>query len=65
MIDRPSEQPARRMPSDEDLIRLDRDYEVAYWATVLGVSTAQLRTAVEKVGLVLGALKRELTSQRR
>jgi hypothetical protein len=63
MVSNPPSKPS--VASDEDAIKLDHDYEVAYWATVLGVSVVQLRAAVERAGPILGAVKRELARQAR
>jgi len=45
---------------DRSRINLNEDYEVRYWMDRFGVSEAQLRAAVEKVGVSAKAVEREL-----
>jgi hypothetical protein len=39
-----------RGPQDRSRVNLNEDWEVVYWSKQFGVSTAQLKAAVDKVG---------------
>jgi hypothetical protein len=41
-------------------LSVDKDYELAFWATLLGVSTKALLEAVARVGLSVADVRREL-----
>lgn len=45
---------------DRDRINLQEDYEVQYWTKTLGVSSEELRKAVEAVGPTADAVRRHL-----
>jgi hypothetical protein len=49
---------------DPDRIRIDENYELAYWATHLGVTTAALTDAVAAVGARTEDVKRYLARER-
>lgn len=50
----------KRGEPDRSLISLKETYEVAYWTKALGVTEAQLRSAVAKVGNSAAAVRRHL-----
>lgn len=45
---------------DRDRINRDEPYEVEYWAKTLGVSKAQLLTAIDKAGVMVKDVRRQL-----
>jgi hypothetical protein len=51
---------SKRGPQDRNRINLNEDYEVQYWSEKFGVSSEQLRQAVEKVGSSAAAVEQEL-----
>lgn len=51
----------KKGPADRSRISLSEDYELRYWTEKFGVTAAQLKAAVEKVGNSAEAVERELT----
>ena len=51
-----------RGPQDRSRINVDENWERRYWAKELGVSEDRLRRAVEKVGVSVAAVHKELKS---
>jgi hypothetical protein len=51
-----------RGPRDRGRIGLDEEWERRYWAKELGVSEDTLRKAVQKVGVSVEAVRKELKS---
>ena len=49
-----------RGAQDRSRINIHEDYEVTYWTKKWGVSAAQLREAVTKVGVSVKAVEKEL-----
>lgn len=49
-----------RGPLESSRINLDNEWEVGYWARVLGVTREELREAVGKVGVIAGDVRRYL-----
>jgi uncharacterized protein DUF3606 len=47
-------------PADADRVNVSEEHEVEYWCKRFGVSPAQLRAAVEKVGDVARRVETEL-----
>ena len=45
-----SDDKSKTGPADRSRINLSEDYEVRYWAEMLGVSKLELEATVEKVG---------------
>jgi hypothetical protein len=45
---------------DDERINVAQDHELSYWSEKLGVSRAQLREAVEKVGPMRKAVEQPL-----
>lgn len=52
-----ADDPSKRGTPDNDLISLTQPHEVAYWTRALGVTEAQLRAAIAKVGRSVKAVK--------
>lgn len=50
----------KRQPQVASRISLHEDWEVRYWASKFGVTEAELRRAVLKVGNSAAAVKRQL-----
>lgn len=50
----------KRGPEDASRINLNEDYEVEYWTNRFGVSKERLKTAVDKVGVSVDAVAKEL-----
>ncbi len=49
-----------RGPADRARIKVHESHEVKYWTKALGVSEEKLKEAVEKVGVMADAVKRQL-----
>ncbi|MGN2244788.1 DUF3606 domain-containing protein [Frateuria sp. GZRR33] len=49
-----------RGPADRTRVNVNEDYEARYWANKWGVSEAELRTAVERVGVMADDVERAL-----
>jgi Protein of unknown function (DUF3606) len=47
-------------PQDSSRINMNEDYEVAYWTKKYGVTTQQLQAAVDKAGVSVAAVEKEL-----
>ena len=50
-------------PRDRTSIDMNEPFEVRYWSKELGVSVAQLRALVDKVGAQTEAIRQELASR--
>lgn len=50
----------KRGPEDASRINLNEDYEVEYWTNRFGVSKERLKAAVDKVGVSVDAVAKEL-----
>jgi hypothetical protein len=48
-------------PQDSTRINLNEDYEVAYWTKKFGVTKQQLQSAVDKAGVSVAAVEKELS----
>jgi hypothetical protein len=55
-----ADSPSKRGPADRSRINVHEPHEVRYWTQALGVSEQQLKAAVEKVGVMADAVKRQL-----
>ena len=51
---------ASSVPADETRVNINDESEVEYWCKTFGVSQAQLRVAVEKVGDLARRVETEL-----
>jgi len=49
-----------RGPQDRSRINVNEDWELRYWTKELGVGEDRLRKAVEKVGVSVDAVRKEL-----
>lgn len=59
-----SDDKTNRGPADAKRINVNEDYEVTYWTRALGVSEAQLRAAVSRVGVMADDVRAELRRKR-
>ena len=59
-----SDDKTNRGPADAQRINVNEDYEVTYWTRALGVSEAQLRAAVSRVGVMADDVRAELLRKR-
>lgn len=50
----------KKGPQDRSRVNLSEEYEVRYWSEKFGVTAAQLRDAVSKVGNSAAAVEKEL-----
>jgi hypothetical protein len=50
-------------PRDRTSINMNEPYEVRYWHKEQGISNAQLKQVVDKVGSGTDAIRQELASQ--
>jgi hypothetical protein len=57
--------PGDRSPRDRRRINTKEEYEIEYWARVLGVSKQELVEVVNKVGDSFEAVEAELSSRGR
>ena len=48
----------RRQPEDKRFISLSEAWEITYWTKELGITEAQLRAAIAKVGNGTAAVKK-------
>ena len=48
-------------PQDSSRINMNEDYEVAYWTKKFGVTKQQLQAVVEKAGVSVEAVEKELS----
>lgn len=55
-----SDDKTNRAPQDASRINLSEDYEVQYWTNRFGVSKDRLRSTVDKVGVSVDAVAKEL-----
>jgi hypothetical protein len=55
-----ADDPNKRGPQDRSRISLSEDHEVRYWTEKFGVTAADLRDAIKKVGNSVEAVKAEL-----
>jgi hypothetical protein len=51
----------KRTQPDRSKINMNRDREINYWAHELGITRAELRQVVNKVGNSAAAVRKELT----
>lgn len=51
---------SKRGPADRDRINIHETWEVEYWCEKFGVTVEQLKQAVQKVGVMVSDVKREL-----
>jgi hypothetical protein len=58
-----ADDPSKRAPQDRYRIHLSRDYEVRYWSEKFGVTGADLRDAIKKVGNSAKAVENELAGR--
>ena len=49
-----------RTPADAQRVNVGEDYEVRYWTNKWNVTPQQLRAAVDKVGVMVDDVEREL-----
>lgn len=57
-----SDDKTRRGPQDAKRINVQENYEVRYWSTALGVSPDKLKKTVQKVGVMVDDVRRELNA---
>jgi hypothetical protein len=50
-------------PRDRTTINMNEAFEVRYWSKELGISLAQLKSVVDKVGSSTEAIRAELASR--
>lgn len=50
----------KRGPSDGNRVNVHEEYEVRYWCDRFGCTRAQLKAAVDKVGVMASAVEGEL-----
>lgn len=55
-----SDDKTKRGPRDAKRINVQEDYELRYWSTTLGVSPDKLKKTVQKVGVMVDDVRREL-----
>jgi hypothetical protein len=55
-----ADDPTLKGPQDRSRINLSQDYEVRYWTQKFGVTAAELRDAIKKVGNSAEAVEKEL-----
>jgi hypothetical protein len=55
-----SDDKSLRTPADAQRVNVGEDYEVRYWTNKWNVTPEQLRAAVEKVGVMVDDVEREL-----
>lgn len=53
-----------RAPRDSARVNMNEDYEVQYWTHRFGVSKDRLRAAVDRVGVSVDAVAKELRGRR-
>lgn len=53
-----ADDPTKRRPQDSSRININEPYEVAYWTKHFGVTESQLRACVNKVGVMVDAVKK-------
>jgi hypothetical protein len=53
----------KRSPQDAKRINIHEDYEVRYWTQRFGCTPEQLKAAVEKVGVMVENVERELAGK--
>lgn len=51
---------SKKGPADRERINVHEDYELRYWTDHFGVSADRLRAAVEKVGVMVKDVAKEL-----
>ena len=56
-----SDDRTKKGPQDRTRINLSEDYELRYWSEKFGVTVADLREAVKKVGNLAAAVEKKLT----
>jgi len=55
-----SDDKSKKGPQDRSRVNIHEEYEVKYWSERFGVSAAQLKAAVEKVGPSVTAVEAQL-----
>jgi len=50
----------KKIPQDASRINVNEPYEVTYWCRALGVTEAELRAAVKKVGTSVDTVRKHL-----
>lgn len=57
-----SDNKSKRDPRDAKRINVQEDYELRYWSATLGVSPDKLKKTVQKVGVMVDDVRRELNA---
>ena len=60
-----ADSPENKGSQDRIRININQEHEVRYWTEKFGVSSDQLRQAVEKVGVMVEDVERELQQNKR
>jgi hypothetical protein len=55
-----ADDPKQRGPQDRSRVNVEQDYELRYWSEKFGVSSDQLRKAVQQVGTSADTVARHL-----
>jgi hypothetical protein len=55
-----ADDPSKRGPQDRSRISLSEPYEIQYWTKKFGVTAAELRDAIKKVGNSAEAVEKEI-----
>jgi hypothetical protein len=55
-----ADDPGKRGPDDRSRISLSEPYEIQYWTKKFGVTAADLRDAIKKVGNSAEAVEKEI-----
>jgi hypothetical protein len=55
-----SDDKTKRGPQDSSRINMNEDYEVEYWTSRFGVSKERLQSAVDRAGVGVDAVAKEL-----
>ena len=53
----------RKVPEDPKKINKNQQWEIAYWAKKLGISEYKLRLLINKVGVYVSDVKKELAKE--
>ena len=51
---------SKRRPQDSSKINVNEPWELEYWCKLFGVTPQQLKQAVQKVGVMVAAVKKHL-----
>jgi hypothetical protein len=60
-----ADNPENKGGQDRTRINVNQEHELRYWREKFGVSEEELRTAVEKVGVMVEDVERELKGNER